>query len=477
MSLTTTAEVICASCTEYVSQVDDLCPQCGGPIGLRGEYLLLDVLGQGAQGTTYLAERLDDGQRVAIKEMLVRRANSLKALELFEREARVLESLDHPGLPHFYEDFLEEAGRSSAFFLVQEWIDGSPLDELYDGRPIRVEELLEIMAELCDTLAYLQSYSPPVVHRDIKPENIMRRRSDGSLVLIDFGSVRAAIADGDGGGSTVAGTFGYMAPEQFMGQASPASDIYGVAATGVALLADRDPQELMNQHRQIELDSLNLPDNYAEFLQRMLAIDPEDRPSATDAGATLRRLITEGPRNGEIQNTDLPSSSTGLDLPSPPRSLPDGFFKEFAPQSHFFVLFGAIFLSVGTGVPMVLTVVFAQQGLISALFTTLPLMGIFGTIGLVSFLGGLRSRRRAAQVWRLGRITTGKVYRTSQANYSVNRRSPRVYHYRYEVDGRPIEATFHSWNYLLAERGTPVNVIYDPQAPSKSLMVTERADL
>ena len=87
------------------------------------------------------------------------------------------------------------------------------------------------------------------MHRDIKPGNVIRR-PDGSFALVDFGAVRDKLKPG--GGSTVVGTFGYMAPEQFQGRASPKSDVYGLGATALAMLTGCEPEEL--PHEGLALD-------------------------------------------------------------------------------------------------------------------------------------------------------------------------------------------------------------------------------
>ena len=102
---------------------------------------------------------------------------------------------------------------------------------------------------LLGVLGYLHTLNPPVVHRDIKPDNVIRGE-DGRLWVVDFGAVRD-FSTTMGGGSTVVGTYGYMAPEQFRGQAIPASDIYAVAATMLHLMTGRSPHELPQEKLKV----------------------------------------------------------------------------------------------------------------------------------------------------------------------------------------------------------------------------------
>jgi serine/threonine protein kinase len=188
---------------------------------LVGRYRILRVLGRGATATTYEAESTATGQRVAVKQLHLwhEHESRWKDLELFEREARVLSGLDHPAIPRFIEYHEVDSERGRRFYLVRELVDGESLASL-SARGFRVGEHMakRIAGDLLRVLVHLHGLSPLVVHRDIKPSNVLRRK-DGHLYLIDFGAVRRPEAAGDG--STVVGTYGYMAPEQFRGSAGP----------------------------------------------------------------------------------------------------------------------------------------------------------------------------------------------------------------------------------------------------------------
>ncbi len=212
----------------------------------QGRYAVVRVLGQGAQGATLEAVDKQGGRPVAIKRFQVRGADSWKDVELAEREAHVLAQLSHPALP-VYLDHFEEDG---CLYLVMERIEGESLAALRaQGGRLEHTEVARLLGEIGDALDYLHGRVPPVIHRDLKPSNIIRR-PDGSFCLVDFGSVRASLEPS--GGSTVVGTFGYMAPEQFQGRALPATDIYGLGATLLTLLSDQEPEDL--PHRGLAID-------------------------------------------------------------------------------------------------------------------------------------------------------------------------------------------------------------------------------
>ncbi len=244
------------------------------------------MIGHGASGYTWRAVDAVDGSVVAIKELSFRRLTDLKQLELFEREARALASLDHRGVPDFIDQFVVEEDRFVSAYLVQEFIDGGVLEVGARTDEAGVVRFLEEMAHVLD---YLHSRRPPVIHRDIKPSNIMRR-GDGTYVLIDFGAIRAKMEDSTGG-STVAGTLGYMAPEQLMGRATARSDYYGLGATALALLAGRQAHHLVDHHRRDAWRTrVTLSDEMARLLSRLLEPDPSQRIGSAEA---LRRAIEE----------------------------------------------------------------------------------------------------------------------------------------------------------------------------------------
>ncbi|MBA2663610.1 MAG: serine/threonine protein kinase [Bradymonadaceae bacterium] len=251
---------LCASCEQEVAATpDDQCEACGQPYLLDGRYQLEARVGHGTNAVTYRARRIDNLALAAIKELSVRKIDSFKALEHFEREAKVLASLDHPGIPSYVERFTTENGRFTTFYLAEEFIAGKTLLEEMATHRHTEAQVVEIIDEIQAILDYLHGLVPPVIHRDIKPSNIMRRQVDGRLFLIDFGSVRELTAgDFDAStaastaASTVAGTFGYMAPEQFAGMAVPASDVYGLGATAVALLARQDVCHLLTAQNTLD---------------------------------------------------------------------------------------------------------------------------------------------------------------------------------------------------------------------------------
>ena len=124
------------------------CDACGADPVLAGRYRLLAVLGQGGVATTYRAERLVDGQHVAIKELLLRRLDAFKTKDLFHREAQVLRSLDHPGIPRYIDELTAGSGKHMAFYLVQELVEGQNLQAELATQRHTEAEIATLLAEI-----------------------------------------------------------------------------------------------------------------------------------------------------------------------------------------------------------------------------------------------------------------------------------------------------------------------------------------
>jgi len=275
-----------------------------------GRYALVGELGAGSQAETLDAVDKLHGRAVAIKRFQVRGAKSWKDVELAEREARVLSTLSHPNLPVYIEHFEEEG----ALYLVMEKIEGETLASLRKRRAsLTPAHIARFLADADSVLLYLHSRVPPIIHRDIKPGNVILR-NDGSFAFVDFGSVRDQLKPE--GGSTVVGTFGYMAPEQFQGRALPASDVYAVGATALSLVTGREPEDL--PHRGLAIDvRAALGPNAEPWLVRalsaMLEPDPDKRATRVPASGAGRRASASAGRSSSPPPTEPASRDTTVD--------------------------------------------------------------------------------------------------------------------------------------------------------------------
>lgn len=248
---------------------------------LNGRYRLGPQIGKGAQAVTHRATDVQTGDDVAVKILRLADVSDWKGLELFERETKTLRALSHPNIPGYVDDFMVEGeGGQRTYYLVQEFVDGQPLQRM---APLDVELFRSVLDDLLEILTYLSGHSPPVVHRDVKPDNILLDAA-GRAHLVDFGCVQV-ITPRDTGGSTVVGTTGYMAPEQLMGMSDPRSDLYGLGATCVYALTGQSPADLEQRRMKIiwrDNVSTPLDRDIMETIDRMIEPHAEDRFESVD---------------------------------------------------------------------------------------------------------------------------------------------------------------------------------------------------
>lgn len=265
-----------------------------------GRYRVIEPIGAGGMCRVFLAEE-PSGELWAAKEYRLVAAPDWKSWELFERGAAVLSGLDHPGVPRFGELIRAEDDANPRLWLIEEYIPGANLRDLVaSGTTFELVDVIRIGCSVLGVLDYLHRRNPAVVHRDVKPSNIILK-PDRGVVLVDFGAVQQALGaqtmSGSAGlgGSTVVGTYGYMPPEQYMGRAQPASDLYGLGATLVFLLTGKEPAQL--EIKDMRLDFVDAvrgrhgPTTDARLLRvlhKLLAPRIEDRyASARAASAEL----------------------------------------------------------------------------------------------------------------------------------------------------------------------------------------------
>ncbi len=262
------------------------------PPALADKYRLLHQIGEGAQGKIYQAQRLSDGKIVAIKSLQIQSIQAWKEYELFQRESRILSGLKLSGIAEFYESIEALDGDMPSAYIVQEWIDGRSLEQMMkDGYRFTLSQIFQLASKLIAIIERLHRHDPPVIHRDIKPSNIMVRENADesfSVFLIDFGAVANPLVQG--GGSTIAGTYGYMPPEQLTGNPCPGSDIYALGATLVHLLSGMNPGSMQVTDFRIVIDPhlQTVPRPVVSVLRKML--DPRCDTRLCDY-VTLQKLF------------------------------------------------------------------------------------------------------------------------------------------------------------------------------------------
>ncbi len=299
------------------------CIHCGEPLPLasgqvvNNRYRIIRQLGQGGFGRTYLAEdQQKSHQSCVLKEFAPQveaQQDLVKAKELFEREASVLQSLEHPQIPRFHASLQVEIGSKDFFFLVQDYIDGISYEELLEkrqaqGTAFSEEEVMKILQEILPVLSYI--HSRDVVHRDISPDNLIWRRSDHLPILIDFGGVKQLpAAEGFwftqlGVNNTLLGKKGYAPEEQLrQGKVFFNSDLYSLAVTVLVLLTGKEPQKLYDSYEGVWYwgKEIKVSSKLESVLKKMLAYKPSDRyEKAADILADLPGATTVRTQNNYV---------------------------------------------------------------------------------------------------------------------------------------------------------------------------------
>lgn len=247
------------------------CAACGWPLRVGDRYRCQRVLGQGGFGRTYLAidEGRDPPQCCVVKQMAaVVNTRRPDAQQRFHREADRLASLgQHPQIPAL----LDVVDSAQGQFLVQEYIPGPNLEQLMARSPdVEREALVQrVLYELLPVLSHMHEHS--VIHRDIKPANVIAPPAPRPLALVDFGAAKA-IADPEQLKltATVIGSAGYAAPEQALGKAVFASDIFSLGMTGLHLLTGLHPFELYSVSDDAWVWRPYAPDSVSPALGRVL---------------------------------------------------------------------------------------------------------------------------------------------------------------------------------------------------------------
>jgi serine/threonine-protein kinase len=272
-----------------------------------GPFTVEALIGRGGMGDVYRAADREHGRAVALKLLRPTLAAQEEFAARFVREARVMQTLEHPAIVAVF-DAGEACGR---LYLAMRLINGISLkDLLAQGRP-STEESLRILARLAEALDY--AHSRGVIHRDVKPSNILLDLH-GQPVLVDFGLAKAMGEISVTISSRYLGTPAYMAPEQAAGEpVSHRADLYSAACVAFEMLTgdppypEQDPLALLVAHgthpvpRASERDPA-LPESVDAVFRSALAKSPTDRyPSAGAFIDALTAVLTVADRPRRVR--------------------------------------------------------------------------------------------------------------------------------------------------------------------------------
>lgn len=271
--------------TDRGSDIEQSPPDPNDPSRI-GNYTDVELIRAGRIGMTYLGRR--GGQSFILKTLNPTWMNDPRALAVFERQAKVLQPVNHPGVPRS-QDFFRIRGQP---YFVMEAVSGQPVSQQVRQRgKVELKQAVAWMLEVCEILDYLHRQTLPVLHQDICPNHLIRRdrcTSSYELALVEFGMTRGLEPN--------RGSEGYIAPEQKNGQATYLSDLYSIGTTLAFLISGQQPSLFYKRWQQEERFSPELiPGLLPELIQvlgTLTAPNPRDRyQSAREVASALRELV------------------------------------------------------------------------------------------------------------------------------------------------------------------------------------------
>lgn len=264
-----------------------------------GAYRVEATIGAGGMGFVYRASHAITQRTAAIKVMREDQLAQDRAVDRMMREASILASVSHPGVPQFFECGILDDGRP---WIAMELVAGAPLADRMKRELIPADEVIQFVQGVAEVLA--AAHERGVTHRDLKPDNILMTPDCERcrVRVIDWGIAHAHAGSRLTNMNEAIGTPTYMAPEQARGGPTDGyCDVYGLGIVAYQALTGRPPFlgstsiEILVQHLNRPVPALaprcpDAPYGLVELVEAMLSKNYEERPSAAEVAHELRRL-------------------------------------------------------------------------------------------------------------------------------------------------------------------------------------------
>jgi serine/threonine protein kinase len=290
-----------------------------------GPYEILSQIGAGGMGEVYRARDSKLGRDVAIKVLPEVFAHDADRMARFQREAKVLASLDHPNIASIYG--LEDSGGTRA--LVMQFVEGATLADRIKAAPIPVDEAVHIAKQIADALEY--AHERGIIHRDLKPANV-KVTNDDAVKVLDFGLAKALEGDPSSidisTSSTISrmatmqgvllGTAAYMSPEQAKAKSvDRRADIWAFGCVLYEMLTGKQAftgetvtdtlASIIKEEPDWKLLPSATPMRVRVLLQRCLQKDPKQRlRDIGDARISLDEVLSGAPEGAASTGAAVP---------------------------------------------------------------------------------------------------------------------------------------------------------------------------
>ena len=276
-----------------------------GPLrtgALVSAYRIERLIGSGGMGWVYRARHILGDHEVALKVLRQDQLRQDRAIDRMMREAQILATVPHAGMPRFHECGMLPDGRP---WIAMELVEGTPLSVRMAEGPMCADAVIDFVGSVAGVLA--AAHERGITHRDLKPDNVLMTPADGTypLRVIDWGIAHHVTGARYTNHDEAIGTPMYMSPEQARGIATDGHcDVYGLGVVAYQALTGRAPfigstsVEILVQHLNRPVPALaprcpDAPFGLVELVESMLRKNYHERPSAAEVQATLAQLKSE----------------------------------------------------------------------------------------------------------------------------------------------------------------------------------------